>query len=409
MDGGNALPEEERGAERLSAHERLSTGALARWARPCATHPWRVVFGWVGIVAVLIVLVATVGGSLRDEFEIPGLGHAEGDRPDRVGVRLRAGRRAERRLRGARGRAARHARAQGGDRGGDRAARRRREFKPDGRTRRASRASAIRSARTRSPTTAASPTPRRSSTETIEDKDRDAVVAVEDAVREAVEPAGVTVEYNGEAEFPPIEQGTSEAARPARGDHRAADRLPHVRGDADPDRAGDHGAGDGVPAALHPRRPDRHQHDHADPRLDDRARRRHRLLAVHRHALQTAPARRALAARRRRRGRRVRGPRRALRRPDGRDLGDRPGVHRPRLRDQARHRQRARRADHGADRELAAARGAGAARPQDRPAEGAVPAADRRLRGGAREDARRALGPVRDRRTRGSSSRSCWS
>jgi RND superfamily putative drug exporter len=47
--------------------------------------------------------------------------------------------------------------------------------------------------------------------ETIEDKDRDAVVAVEDAVREDVEPVGLEVEYNGEAEFPPIEQGTSEA------------------------------------------------------------------------------------------------------------------------------------------------------------------------------------------------------
>jgi putative drug exporter of the RND superfamily len=46
--------------------------------------------------------------------------------------------------------------------------------------------------------------------ETIEDKDRDQVVAVEDAVRNVVQPAGVTVEYNGEAEFPPIEQGTSE-------------------------------------------------------------------------------------------------------------------------------------------------------------------------------------------------------
>ena len=44
----------------------------------------------------------------------------------------------------------------------------------------------------------------------IYDEDRDAVVAVEDSVREAVAPAGVTVEYNGEAEFPPIEQGTSE-------------------------------------------------------------------------------------------------------------------------------------------------------------------------------------------------------
>ena len=28
---------------RRAAHERLSTGALARWARACATHPWRVI------------------------------------------------------------------------------------------------------------------------------------------------------------------------------------------------------------------------------------------------------------------------------------------------------------------------------------------------------------------------------
>ncbi len=40
--------------------------------RACATHPWRVVFSWLGILALLIVLVATVGGSLKDEFEIPG-------------------------------------------------------------------------------------------------------------------------------------------------------------------------------------------------------------------------------------------------------------------------------------------------------------------------------------------------
>ncbi|HET6601180.1 MAG TPA: hypothetical protein VFG57_04395, partial [Gaiella sp.] len=60
------------GGARLAAHERLSTGALARWARACATHPWRVLGSWLGIVVVLIALVATVGGSLRDEFEIPG-------------------------------------------------------------------------------------------------------------------------------------------------------------------------------------------------------------------------------------------------------------------------------------------------------------------------------------------------
>src|ERR671916_19551 len=59
-------------AERRAASERLSTGALARWTRACATHPWRVILGWVGIVVLLIVLVGTVGGSLKDEFEIPG-------------------------------------------------------------------------------------------------------------------------------------------------------------------------------------------------------------------------------------------------------------------------------------------------------------------------------------------------
>src|SRR5215204_6496052 len=70
---GRIAPEvEDPAVERRAAHERLSTGTLARWARACATHPWRVVGGWVGIVVVLIVLVGAVGGSLRDEFEIPG-------------------------------------------------------------------------------------------------------------------------------------------------------------------------------------------------------------------------------------------------------------------------------------------------------------------------------------------------
>ena len=73
--------------ERLAAHERLSTGALASWMRACAAHPWRVVLAWVGIIIALIVLVATVGGSLKDEFEIPGSDTAARDRPDRGRVR----------------------------------------------------------------------------------------------------------------------------------------------------------------------------------------------------------------------------------------------------------------------------------------------------------------------------------
>ena len=60
------------GNGRRAAHERLATGGLARWTRFCASHPWRVVLGWLAIVVVLIGLVATIGGSLRDEFEIPG-------------------------------------------------------------------------------------------------------------------------------------------------------------------------------------------------------------------------------------------------------------------------------------------------------------------------------------------------
>ena len=58
--------------DRRLAHERLSTGGLARWMRACASHPWRVIVSWLGIIAALIVLVATVGGSLKDEFSIPG-------------------------------------------------------------------------------------------------------------------------------------------------------------------------------------------------------------------------------------------------------------------------------------------------------------------------------------------------
>ena len=62
----------DRPTEHRAAHERLSTGALARWYRACATHPRRVFLSWVGIVAVLIALLVMVGGGLKDEFDIPG-------------------------------------------------------------------------------------------------------------------------------------------------------------------------------------------------------------------------------------------------------------------------------------------------------------------------------------------------
>jgi putative drug exporter of the RND superfamily len=200
---------EQSSAERRSAHERLSTGGLARWARACATHPWRVVAGWVGIVALLIVLVGAIGGSLRDEFEIPGsdtqkatdLLEAEftseqggvlnvvfaapnGQRLD-TPARRDAIDEAIARLK-SREFAPRDGRA-GLESVGDPFSKQ--TFSDDGRIAYAE----------------------AQFNDTIEDKDRDAVVAVEDAVRKIVEPAGVTVEYNGEAEFPPVEQGTSES------------------------------------------------------------------------------------------------------------------------------------------------------------------------------------------------------
>ncbi len=201
--GGSSTP------VRLAAHERLSTGALARWTRACATHPWRVVFSWIGIIVVLVVLVATVGGSLRDKFEIPGsetqnatdliesqfaseqgavlnavFAAPEGQKLD-TPARRAAIEKAVARLKSP-------------------------EFKPvDGKA-------GVTSVGNPFSKATLSKNERIAYTEvqfdqTIEDKDRDAVVAVEDAVRETVAPVGVTVEYNGEAEFPPLKQGVSEA------------------------------------------------------------------------------------------------------------------------------------------------------------------------------------------------------
>jgi putative drug exporter of the RND superfamily len=190
------------------AHERLSTGTWARWARFCAMHPWRVIIGWVGILIVLVGLVITVGGSLRDEFEIPGSDTQRAT--DLIESKF--------------------ASEQGGVLNIVFAA-------PAGqRLDTPERKAAIEKAIGLIQTAPYTPTADKAGIEsagdpfspdtfsddgriayseaqfdqTIEDKDRDAVVAVEDAVRETVAPVGVTVEYNGEAEFPPLEQGTSE-------------------------------------------------------------------------------------------------------------------------------------------------------------------------------------------------------
>ena len=240
-DGTAANPPDGHASPRQAAHERLSTGALARWARACATHPWRVVGTWVGIIVVLIVLVATVGGDLRDEFEIPGsdtqkatdliesefaseqggvlnvvFAAPEGERldtPERKAAiekaiaqlkspefkpQGRQGRPRERRRSVQRG----HVLQGRPDR------LRRGAVRPDDRGRRPRRGRRRRGRRAR----------RRS------------------------KPVGVTVEYNGEAEFPPIEQGTSELLGLLAAIIVLLIVFRTFVGDAHPDRARDHGA-----------------------------------------------------------------------------------------------------------------------------------------------------------------------
>jgi putative drug exporter of the RND superfamily len=195
--------------DRRAAHERLATGAWARWIRACATHPWRVVLAWVAIIVVLIGLVGSVGGSLRDNFDIPGSDTQkatdliESKFTSEQGSVLNlvfaapAGQRLDTPARKA---AIEKAVAQ----------LKTRAFKPaDGKAGIESVGDPF------SPSTFAKngriAYAEAQFDQTIEDADRDQVVAVEDAVRRTVQPAGVTVEYNGEAEFPPLEQGTSEA------------------------------------------------------------------------------------------------------------------------------------------------------------------------------------------------------
>ena len=278
-----------------SAHERLSTGALARWMRACATHPWRVVFGWVGIVAAPDRARRDgrrqPAGRVRD----PGVGHAEGDRPDRGRVRLRAGRRAEPRLRRAR-------RASGSTRRSARRRSRRRSrgssrpssSRPTGgqgrhreRRRSVQRGHVLRRRPHRLRRGAVRPSHLRGGPRRRSSPSRTP------SARRSSRP-GVTVEFNGDAEFPPIEQGTQELLGLLAALIVLLIVFRTFVATAIPIALALTALATRVPAAVHPRRPHRHQHDHAAARVDDRPRRRHRLLAVHRHALQTAPARRAL-------------------------------------------------------------------------------------------------------------------
>jgi RND superfamily putative drug exporter len=192
------------------AHERLSTGALANWSRACASHPWRVILGSLAAIASLVVLMFAIGGSLKDEFEIPGsdtqkatdlikseFSSEEGavlnlvfaapkgqrlDTPERkAAVEAAVAKLKTAEFKPTEGKA-------GIESVGDPFSKD--TFSDDGRIAYAE----------------------AQFSETIETEDRPQVVAVEDAVREAVDRdrTGIEVEFNGDAEFPPIEQGIQE-------------------------------------------------------------------------------------------------------------------------------------------------------------------------------------------------------
>jgi putative drug exporter of the RND superfamily len=209
---GNAPPPpvvSDRMSERRAAHERLSTGLLARWTRACASHPWRVVAGSLASIAVLIALVVTVGGSLKDEFEIPGSDTQRAT--DLIEEEF--------------------AEEQGGVLNLVFAA-------PEGeRLDTPERKAAVEGAIAELKTSRFKATEDKAGIESVGDpfdentfseddgriayaeaqfdrviyeEDREQVVEVQETVRERVEPAGITAEFNGDAEFPPIEQGTQE-------------------------------------------------------------------------------------------------------------------------------------------------------------------------------------------------------
>ncbi len=194
--------------ERKAAHERMSTGALARWTYFAASHPWRVILSSLAVIALLFVLVVMVGGSLKDEFEIPGsdtqratdLIEAEFASEQGSVLNLVFAAPEGERLDTPERKAAIE---------GVIAKLKTSEFAPSGDTVGIDSVGDPFSDNTFSDSGRIAYAEAQFS-DVIETKDRSRVVAVEGAVRDAVASSGVLAEFNGDAEFPPIEQGTQE-------------------------------------------------------------------------------------------------------------------------------------------------------------------------------------------------------
>jgi RND superfamily putative drug exporter len=194
--------------ERRAAHERMSTGTLARWTYFAASHPWRVILSWLAAIALLFVLALTVGGSLKDEFEIPGsdtqratdLIEAEFASEQGSVLNLVFAAPEGERLDTPERKAAIE---------GVIAKLKTSEFAPSGDTVGIDSVGDPFSDNTFADNGRIAYAEAQFS-DVIETKDRPQVVAVEDEVRDAVASSGVVAEFNGDAEFPPIEQGTQE-------------------------------------------------------------------------------------------------------------------------------------------------------------------------------------------------------
>jgi RND superfamily putative drug exporter len=180
--------------------------------RACATHPWRVVLTWLGIIVALFILVIFAGGSLKDEFSIPGSDTQratdliESEFVEEQGGVLNlvfAAPEGERLDTSERRAAIEEAIAKLETD----------EFAPTGEA--PDGKAGVTSVGDPFDENTFSDDGRIAYAEAQFDRviyteDRPQVEAVEEAVRDTVEPAGVTVEFNGDAEFPPIEQGTQE-------------------------------------------------------------------------------------------------------------------------------------------------------------------------------------------------------
>ena len=305
--------------ERRIAH----TGTLAKIAGRCARHPWRVVGGWLVTMVVLIGLNAAFHGKLVNDFNIPGSDAQKA--VDLINAKF------------------------GGQKG---AALRVVVAAPPGqRLDTPEREAAIRKMLAAGTVSQHAIDQKQRDVSAITDplatsshqlsKDgrigffdvqydqtgfqipRSGIVNVEDKMQAIGAPAGIDVQFTGDAENAPPTQGLSDIIGLIAGLHHPDGAVPGAGAGRDPAALRGHGGHRGVPdplpgGPLHPL-----QHDHRDPGADDRAGRRHRLHAVHRHPIPAIPARRPVVAGRGSRRRRHRRPGRALRRDDGRHLDHR--------------------------------------------------------------------------------------